>query len=417
MWSSAFWFVLSVSALVETSLALAQWGWLNRIDRNVPPALASLLPEGYGWWRGVAYARERLRVLLGGLLTRYAGIALLVGGNGLAGASALVGKITQGPFLAGFVLGALLAVFFFLLELPWGLYETFGVETRFGFNRSTIGLYLRDSLLQVFLSSGLAGLLAGGASFLVARPSGFAWALSGVAVFDVVLAFLLPNVVLPLFYRLRPLPEGALKTRLQSLFERTGFPASGLLVADGSRRSSHGNAFFAGLGRLRRVILFDTLVERFPAEEAAAVVAHEIGHWKGQHVARGLALLFFVQSTFVLFASLAWKAGGFTEAFGLPPGPGGFVVMVFLFWGTVTGLLLQPFLSAGSRRREFEADRHAALVEGPEAMIGALARLASDSLAWTPSEPCFSAWYATHPSVADRILALKKQEKATSPGK
>jgi len=417
MWSFVFWFALSVSALVETSLALAQWGWLNRIDRKVPPDLAPLLPEGYGWWRGVAYARERLRVHLGGLLTRYAGVALLVGGPGLAGAAALAQRFSPGPFAGGFALGALLAVFFSLLELPWGLYGTFGVETRFGFNRSSVLLYLRDTLLQVALSSGLAGFLAGGASFLVTRPSGFAWALSGVAVFDVVLAFLFPNLVLPLFFRLRPLPEGPLKNRLESLFRRTGFPAAALLVADASRRSSHGNAFFAGLGRLRRVILFDTLVDTFPEEEASAVVAHEIGHWKGRHVANGLALLFAVQSTFVFFALLARGTGGFSEAFGLPPGPGAFVVMVFLFWGTMTGLALQPFLSAGSRRREFEADLYAARLEGPDAMIGALARLATDSLAWTPSDPWFSAWYATHPSVADRILALKKQEVPTSPGK
>lgn len=417
MWSFVFWLALSVSALVETSLALAQWGWLNRIDRKVPPALAPLLPEGYGWWRGVAYARERLRVHLGGLLTRYAGVALLVGGPGLAGAAALAEGFFPGPFAGGFTLGALLALFFSLLELPWGLYGTFGVETRFGFNRSSVFLYLRDTLLQVFLSSGLAGFLAGGASFLVTRPSGFAWALSGVAVFDVVLAFLFPNLVLPLFFRLRPLPEGTLKNRLESLFRRTGFPAAALLVADASRRSSHGNAFFAGIGRLRRVILFDTLVDTFPEEEAAAVVAHEIGHWKGRHVATGLALLFGVQSTFVFFALLARGTGGFSEAFGLPPGPGAFVVMVFLFWGTMTGLALQPFLSAGSRRREFEADRYAARLEGPEAMIGALARLASDNLAWTPSDPWFSAWYATHPSVADRILALKKQETSTFPGR
>ena len=417
MWPSLFWLVLSVSALVETALSLAQWGWLNRIDRNVPPGLAPLLPEGYGWWRGVAYARERLRVHLGTLLTRYAGVALLVGGIGLAKASFLVEGVLPGPFAAGFTLGGSLAVYFSLIELPWGLYETFGVETRFGFNRTPLGLYARDTLLQVSLSAGLSGFLAGGAAFLVTRPFGFAWALAGIAVFDLALAFLFPNLVLPLFYRLRPLSEGELKTRLESLFERTGFPASALLVADGSRRSSHGNAFFAGLGRLRRVILFDTLADNFPPDEAAAVVAHEIGHWKGRHVVTGLTLLFAVQSTFVLFAFLAWNRGGFSGAFGLAPGPGTFVVMAFLFWGTLTGLFLQPLLSAGSRRREFEADRFAARLEGSAAMIGALSRLATDNLAWTPSEPWFSAWYASHPSVADRVLALRKEEAATFPGK
>jgi len=417
MWSSVFWLALSVSALVETVLALAQWGWLNRIDRSVPPGLAPLLPEGYGWWRGVAYARERLRVHLGTLLTRYAGVALLVGGIGLAKFSSLVDGVFPGPFTAAFALGASLSVYFSLIELPWGLYETFGVETRFGFNRTPLGLYARDTLLQVFLSAGLSGFLAGGAALLVTRPSGFALALAGIAVFDLALAFLFPNLILPLFYKLRPLPEGELKARLESLLEQTGFPASSLLVADGSRRSSHGNAFFAGLGRLRRVILFDTLAEKFPPEEAAAVIAHEIGHWKGRHVTTGLSLLFAVQSTFVLFASLAWNRGGFSEAFGLAPSPGTFVVMAFLFWSTLTGLFLQPLLSAGSRRREFEADRFAARLEGSAAMIGALSRLATDNLAWTPSEPWFSAWYASHPSVADRVLALRKMEAPTFPGK
>jgi len=414
---SLFWLLLSIGAIVETSLCLRQWGWLNRIDRNVPPALVPLLPEGYGWWRGVAYARERLRVQLGSLLSRYAGIALLVGQGWLAKASEIALEALPGSFPSGFALGSALALFFFLLDLPWEFYGTFRVESRFGFNRSPLSLFLRDSLLQAGLSLVLSGVLAGSASLVLGLPRGLAWALAGLAVFDLLVATLFPNLVLPLFYRLRPLPEGDLSDKLKSLFGRTGFPASALLVADGSRRSTHGNAFFMGLGRLRRVILFDTLVERFPVSEATAVVAHEIGHWKKRHVQAGLLLMFAFQSSFVLFAFLSWQAGGLSGAFGLPPGPAPFLVMAFLAWSAAAALVLQPALSSGSRRREFEADRFAAENESSRAMTGALARLASDSLAWTPSDPWFSAWYATHPSVADRVLALEDGKSPTSPGK
>ncbi|MFA0889717.1 MAG: M48 family metallopeptidase [Synergistales bacterium] len=417
MWSLFFWLSLSLGALIETTLVLGQWGWLNKLDRAVPPALAPLLPEGYGWWRGVSYARELLRVFLGSLLTRYAGLAVIVGAGGLAGMSRLAEKAFSGPIEAGFALGAMTVAVMSLLDLPWGLYGTFRVETRFGFNRSSIGLYLRDTLLKISLSVALAGFMAAAAAFLVSRPCGFAWALAGVAVFDVAVAFFFPSLVLPLFYRLRPLPDGPLKTRIESLFERTGFPASALLVADESRRSTHRNAFFAGFGRSRRVVLFDTLSENFPDDEAAAVVAHEIGHWKENHVPVGIGLLFAAQSTLVLFAAFAWQEGGLTEAFGLPPRAEAFVVMIAVYWSAIAGLFLQPLLSASSRRREFEADRYAAAFEGPEALIRALARLATDSLAWTPSEPRFSAWYATHPSTAERILALKSRERPPISGK
>lgn len=413
MWSIAFWLTLSVSALAETVLSLAQWGWLNRIERHVPPALAPLLPEGYGWWRGVSYARERLQVHLGSLMTRYAGIALLVGTGALAFASTTAGAFFPGPFASGFVLGAAGAVAGSLLALPWDYHETFGVESRFGFNRSSVGLFFRDAALQCLIASGIAGFLAGGASVLLLRPLGAAWAIAGIMVFDLVLVFLFPHVVLPIFYRLRPLPEGDLKDALEALFERTGFPPSALMVADGSRRSSHGNAFFAGFGRFRRVILFDTLLDTFPVPEAVAVVAHEIGHWKGRHVARGLVVLFVVQASFVLFAFLAWGADSFPAAFGLDRSPAIVVIMAFLFWEALSGLLLQPLVSAGSRRREFEADNYAARFSRPDPMISALARLGTDSLAWTPSHPWFSAWYATHPSVADRILALRGKEGLT----
>lgn len=412
---SVFWLLLSLGVILETSLCLRQWRWLDRIDRNVLPALAPLLPEGYGWWRGVAYARERLGVKLGSLLSRYAGIAVLVGQGWLAKASEIALEAFPGPFPSGFALGGALALFFFLLDLPWGFYETFRVENRFGFNRSPLSLFLRDNLLQAGLSCGLSGVLAGSASFLLGLPRGLAWALAALAVFNLLLATLFPNLVLPLFYRLRPLPEGDLRDKLESLFVRTGFPASALFVADGSRRSTHGNAFFMGLGRLRRVVLFDTLVDRFPVNEAAAVVAHEIGHWKKRHVEGGLLLMFAFQSSFVLFAFLSWKAGALSGAFGLPPGPAPFLIMAFLAWSAAAGLVIQPALSSGSRRREFEADRFAAENEGAGSMIGALTRLAADSLAWTPSEPRFSAWYATHPSVADRILALAERKPPTSP--
>ena len=417
MWSTVFWLVLSAAALVETGLALAQWGWLNRIDRNVPPGLAPLLPSGYGWWRGVSYARERLRVHLGTLLTRYAGVALLVGSGGLAAASRRALEFLPGPFGSGFLIGSFIAVLFSLIEIPWELFETFGVEARFGFNRSTPGLFLRDSLTGMLLSASVAGFLAGGAAFLVIRPAGFALALAGAAVFDLALVFLFPNLVLPLFYRMRPLGDGPLKSRLESLFGKTGFPASALLVADGSRRSTHGNAFFAGLGRLRKVVLFDTLADSFPDDEAAAVVAHEIGHWKGRHVMKSLFVLFIVQAAFVLFAFSALGAGGFAEAFGLVSEPAPLIIMAFLFWEAVTALFAQPLMSSLSRRHEFEADAFAARCEGAETMARALSRLASDSLAWTPSEPRFAAWYATHPSIADRILALRSDLPARSPGK
>ena len=127
--------------------------------------------------------------------------------------------------------------------------------------------------------------------------------------------------------------------------------------------------------------------------------------------------MFAFQSSFVLFAFLSWQAGDLSGAFGLPPGPAPFLVMAFLAWSAAAALVLQPALSSGSRRREFEADRFAAENETPQAMTGALARLASDSLAWTPSDPWFSAWYATHPSVADRVLALEDGKSPTSPGK
>ncbi len=417
MWCLLFWLFLSAGFLVETALFLGQWGWLNRLERTVPAELAPLLPEGYGWWRGVAYARERLRGSLGLLLTRYAVLAVMIGAGGLKKTAWLAEAVSDAPFPAGFLLGGLLAAVFALAELPWDLYGTFGVEARFGFNRSSVGLFLRDAVVKTALSATLAGGLLGAASFLLTRRGGFILALSGAAAFDAAAAFAFPSLILPLFFRLRPLEDGELKARLESLFRRAGFPASSLLVADGSRRSTHGNAFFAGLGRTRRVILFDTLAERFPPDEAAAVVAHEIGHWKKGHVPLALLLLFAVQSTLILFAAFAWGKGGFAESFGLSGRPESFAVAVTFFWGALAGLFLQPVQSAASRRREFEADRYAASLEGKEAMIGALVRLATDSLAWTPPEPRYAAWYASHPSVAERVLALKELEAPPLNGK
>ena len=294
-------------------------------------------------------------------------------------------------------------------SLPFDWWEQFRLEQQFGFNQGTPGLWLTDRLKGVALTFGIGFPLLWALLSLV-RWAGDRWWLWGFALvfgFQLLMLVLYPKLILPLFNRLTPLPDGDLKMRLLALGDRTGFRAQAIEVMDGSKRSGHSNAFFTGFGRFRRIVLFDTLVAQLAPAELEAVLAHEIGHYRRGHIPKMIAVSAVM--LFAGFAVIAWLARSpwFNQAFGFPAGE---LAPAFLLFGLLSGLVtfwFSPLMNLFSRRHEYEADAFAReAMGGSTAMLGALHQLAQKNLSNLTPHPWYSAFFYSHPTLVERERAL-----------
>lgn len=294
-------------------------------------------------------------------------------------------------------------------SIPLDWWGQFRLEAKFGFNKSTLGLWIADKFkgLALGLAIGFPLLWALLSLVRLAGPTWWIWGFALVFVFQLLMLVLYPKLIMPLFNKLTPLPEGELRQRLLALSERTGFRASTIQVMDGSKRSGHSNAFFTGFGRFRRIVLFDTLIAQLKPEELEAVLAHEVGHYKRGHIPKTIAL----SAVLMLggFAAIAWlaQAPWFNAAFGFPAGE---IAPAFLLFGMLSGLATFWFTPLGnyfSRKHEYEADAFAReAVGGAQPMIGALRVLARKNLSNLTPHRWFSGFYYSHPTLVEREQAL-----------
>ena len=298
-----------------------------------------------------------------------------------------------------------------LLSLPFSWYSQFRLEERFGFNNSTQRTWCSDQVKGVALSFVIGVPLLALILWLVGVSGDYwwLWAWGVVMVFQLLMSVLAPIFILPLFNKFTPLPEGSLKDRLKNLAERTGFINAGIQVMDGSKRSKHSNAFFTGLGKGRRIALFDTLVEQMSEQELEAVLAHEIGHYKLRHVPKMITWSFV--TTLAGFWGLSLLAGQswFTSAFGFGSEAG--IASAFLQFALLAGTVtfwLSPLSSLWSRKFEYEADAFASAAIGKSApMITALRKLNRENLSNLTPHPWYSGFHYDHPALLERESALK----------
>jgi STE24 endopeptidase len=295
--------------------------------------------------------------------------------------------------------------------LPFDWWGQFRLEASFGFNRSTPGLWIADEIKGGGLALGIGFPLAWALLGVVrwAGPTWWLWGFGLLFGFQLLMIVLYPKFILPLFNRLTALPEGDLRTALLELADRTGFHARTIEVMDGSKRSSHSNAFFTGFGRFRRIVLFDTLMAQLSPVELEAVLAHEIGHYKRGHIPKSLAIGAALQLGG--FAVIAWlvRAPWFNEAFGLPAGALAPTFMLFLLLSGLVTFWFAPLGNAFSRRNEYEADAFARdALQTAVPMVGALRKLAQKNLSNLTPHPWFSGFYYSHPTIVERERALNR---------
>jgi STE24 endopeptidase len=315
------------------------------------------------------------------------------------------------PVVTGLLYFGILLAGETVLSLPFKVYHTFVIEQRYGFNRTTIKTFIADRLKQWLISGVVLGLLASIVLSLFEAYGPSAWLIAWIcaAVVSIILVYVAPTVILPLFFKTTPVPEGPLRDQVTQLATRERFPIRELLVIDGSRRSSKANAFFTGFGSNKRIALFDTLMRSHSVPELLAVLAHEIGHFKKRHIVRHFAFGQLSLLFLLLGASVCISRPELFSAFGVST-PSYYMGLVLYFVAIrPLAAIVDILANYLSRRDEFEADRYAAQVLGdPNPLISALKRLSKESLSNLTPHPLLVSLHFTHPPVVERVLALRR---------
>jgi STE24 endopeptidase len=309
----------------------------------------------------------------------------------------------------GLALFASVGVIGFLVDLPFGLYRTFVVEARFGFNKMTWPLFLADIAKQALLAMLIGGPVLLAVLWLIAAMGERWWLYVWLfwLAFNLLVMLLYPTLIAPLFNKFSPLPDGALKNRIEGLLERCGFTSSGLFVMDGSKRSAHGNAYFTGLGRAKRIVFFDTLINKLAPPEVEAVLAHELGHFRRHHVWKRIGVMAAVSLALLWLLGQVIAEPWFYQGLGVATGSTAMALILFSNVLPPFIFPLTPAASGLSRRHEYEADAYAARQANASDLIAALVKLYRDNAATLTPDPLHSLFYDSHPPASLRIARLR----------
>lgn len=298
-----------------------------------------------------------------------------------------------------------------LLSLPFSIYSQFVIEKEFGFNKMTVRTFVIDLLKSSIISTVLFIPLLTALFFFMDKAGDIWWlyAFLFFASFQIIVSILYPLVIAPLFNKFKPLETGSLKERLNKLAEQTSFKAKGIYVMDGSRRSSHSNAYFTGFGKSRRIVLFDTLISSLSEEEIEGVLAHEIGHFKKKHIIKNMVSSLII--SLIIFYLLSIMAGFIPlfEAFGFNSSSLPALLVILSFCIGPFSFFFKPLFSIFSRKNEYEADRYAKKTLGShESLKNALINLGKENLSNLTPHKLYSFFYYSHPVLSERIKAMEK---------
>ena len=397
--------------ILEYCLTFLNLRFVRQHEKEVPSYFRDKITlEEYQ--KSIRYTRDRAKLEI---ISSLAGIPVLWAMilSGFFGKVDLwVRSLGHSSIVTGLIYFAVMSALFYLISLPFSLYSTFVIEQRYGFNKVTLKIWVTDLAKGLLLSMVIGIPVLSAVLWFMDRYTNSLWWLYVwilLAAVQLFVTSLFPVFVVPLFNKLTPLEEGALKEKIRALAQKVNFKMSGIFTMDGSKRSTHSNAFFAGMGKFRRIVLFDTLVKSLSESELLAVLAHEIGHNIKKHVRKGLLLSLAGSLLGLYILSLMIRAPWFYEAFGFQTPSSYAALFIFVKTSGSFLFLLEPLFSLLSRKHEYQADRFAAEALGTaEPMIGGLVKLTKDNLSNLTPHPLYSFFYYSHPTVMERITALEK---------
>lgn len=382
---------------------------LQNLGQELPTEFTDIYDQKE-YMRSLEYQRVRTRF---GVIQSSVLIILLIGfivAGGFNGVDQFERSFSLGEIGTGLIFAATLILLRTVIGLPFSLYSTFSIEERFGFNRTKLTTFLLDLVKNALVISILGGLVFSGLILFFSTLGQNAWlyAWLGMTLLMLVMQYLAPAIYLPMFNKFTPLPDGELKSAIDAYAVHQGFKLEGMYTMDGSKRSTKANAFFAGIGRFRKLVLFDTLIEKHSVEELVAVMAHEIGHFKRRHIVK--QTIFGVMTTGIMFflLSLLLNNAQMFSAFGMQHiSVYASLIFALILYSPVDRILSVIQLRL-SRKYEYEADRFAAATYGrPLALVSALKKLSIDSLSHLTPHKFKVVLEHDHPPVLDRIEALR----------
>ena len=415
IFATLFLTLLLLTAITRFWLALRHARHVARHRDAVPAQFAGEITlEAHQ--KAADYTASKTRFALIGLAVEVLLALALTFGGGLQALHDLTAGFFAPGILRGLALIGSVALMMMMIELPLSYYRTFVIEERFGFNKVTPALFWVDQAKGALLGIALGAPLVATVLWLMERMGEWWWLYAWVTWmgFNILMLAIYPTWIAPLFNKFSPLTDEAMKSRVEQLLDRCGFKVKGLLVMDGSRRSSHGNAYFTGFGKTKRIVFFDTLLSRLEPGEVEAVLAHELGHFKLRHVIKRIVWLFAASLAFLGTLGFLLDKPWFYQELGVQSPSTAMALILFSIVVPVFTFVFQPLGAMYSRKHEFEADAFAARYTPARDLVTALVKLYKDNASTLTPDPLHSAFYDSHPPAMMRIARLQQLSGSTA---
>lgn len=409
LFTKIFLLALFFKSLVESLLDKRNFDHIQKNREAVPAKFASVITLEQHQ-KAAAYSLEKIRVNQYFHLFDLIIFLVWTVGGGLEFLNRLAMTFGQSEISTGLIFFGLLGLISGVLALPHSLYFTFVIEEKYGFNKTTLKTFILDRIKGAFLAVLIGGPIAWSILKIMDKLGNAWWiyAFAFLTIVQLLLIFIYPTFIAPLFNKFSPLPEGDVKEKILNLMQRCGFKSSGLFVMDASKRSGHGNAYFTGFGKNKRVVFYDTLIATLEAEEVEAVLAHELGHMKKKHILKGM-IKGFVMS-FIGFAILGYlkNDNAFFQGHGVQTPSHYMALTLFSMVAGVYTFFLTPLSAWLSRKNEYEADEFASQHAKAEKLISALVKMYRDNASSLTPDPVYSKFYFSHPPALERVTYLEK---------
>ena len=402
--------LIAIKFLLETYLKIRNLKSIELNKNAIPERFVSEVTEEE-YKKSIDYNIDRIRFQIFTALFGTVVLIIFTLGGLFNFLSEIVVSTTSSEVLGAVLLGLLLLVVEQVISLPISIYSTFVIEERHGFNKTTTKTFVTDMFKSLLISAAISSVIYATVIYIVVNLGDNWWIYAFGAVFTLqaIIFFLYPVLIMPLFNKFEPLDDDEFKKPIEKLLEKIDFKSKGLFVMNASLRSTHGNAFFTGFGKNKRIVFFDTLLKTITPDEMEAILGHELGHYKLGHIKKGLlSSLVFGFIGFYLLSEILQSDNFFLDH-GLESLT---IYSKFLLFYLVIGsytFFTKPFTSALSRKREFEADDFSFQYTSGEYMISGLLKLSKDNASNLTPDPLYSSYYYSHPPIAERVQSIEKK--------
>ncbi len=409
---NTFTIIFLIALIISSSIQF----WLAKRHADYVAAHRSAVPDAFkdkvplaAHQKAADYTLEKVKLgNIDGILSIVVLLLLTLGG-GINASFDYWATFFTSPLIAGVAATASIFLLLTVIEIPTSIYQTFVIEEKFGFNKSTVNQFIKDQFMHLGLGAAIGLPLLALILWIMDNvgPLWWLWAWAIIMSFSLLMSWLYPTVIAPLFNKFTPMEDGSLKDRIQGLLTRCGFNSQGIFIMDGSKRSGHGNAYFTGLGNNKRIVFFDNLVNSLEDEELEAVLAHELGHFKCKHVIKMLIATAIM--SLISLAILGWliNESWFYTGLGVQQPSHAAALLLFLMVSSSFTFFMQPISAYFQRQFEFEADDFAANNAKASKMISGLVKLYEENANTLTPDPLYSAFHYSHPPAAIRIAHLE----------